>query len=136
MVQAAVGGWPGLEPCRMEIDRGGPTYSIDTVRQLGEEAPGADLFLVVGSDVVPGLTTWRDEPDLRRLVTLAVVGRPGAPSEPPPPGWKAVTVPVAPFDVSSTELRERLESGLPVGDLVPEAVIHCIEERGLYAGRR
>jgi nicotinate-nucleotide adenylyltransferase len=136
MVQAAVGGWPGLEPSRMEIDRGGPTYSIDTVRQLRAEAPGADLFLVVGSDVVPGLTTWRDEPDLRRLVTLAVVGRPGAPTEPPPPGWKAVTVPVAPFDVSSTELRERLESGLPVGDLVPGAVIHCIEERGLYAGRR
>jgi nicotinate-nucleotide adenylyltransferase len=136
MVQAAAQGWPGLEPSRMEIDRGGPTYSIDTVRQLREEAPGADLFLVVGSDVVPGLTTWRDEPDLRGLVTLAVVSRPGAPTEPPPPGWTAVTVPVAPFDVSSTELRERLESGLPVGDLVPEAVIHCIEERGLYAGRR
>ncbi len=136
MVVAAARGWPGLEPSRMEIDRGGPTYSIDTVRQLREEAPGADLFLVVGSDVVPGLTTWRDEPDLRRLVTLAVVGRPGAPAEPPPPGWKAVTVPVAPFDVSSTELRERLESGLTVEDLVPEAVIRCIQERGLYAGRR
>jgi nicotinate-nucleotide adenylyltransferase len=136
MVQAAAGGWPGLEPSRMEIDRGGPTYSIDTVRQLRKEAPGADLFLVVGSDVVPGLTTWRDEPDLRGLVTLAVVGRPGAATEPPPPGWTAVTVPVAPFDVSSTELRERLESGLPVGDLVPEAVIRCIQERGLYAGGR
>jgi nicotinate-nucleotide adenylyltransferase len=136
MVQAATAGWTGLEPSRIEIDRGGPTYSIDTIHQLQREAPGADLILVVGSDVVPGLTTWRDEPALRRLVTLAVVGRPGAPPEPPPPGWKAVTVPVAPFDVSSTGLRERLESGLPVDGLVPEAVIRCIGERGLYAGRR
>ena len=51
---------------------------------------------MVGSDVVAGLTTWKDEPALRDLVTLAVVGRPGAPPVPLPPGWRAVTVPVAP----------------------------------------
>jgi nicotinate-nucleotide adenylyltransferase len=136
MVEAAAAGWPGLEPCRMEIDRGGPTYSIDTVRQLARDLPGAGLVLVVGSDVVAGLTTWKNEAELRDLVTLAVVGRPGAPPVPPPPGWRAVTVPVGPIDVSSTELRERLESGLPVDGLVPDAVIRCIEERGLYATRR
>jgi nicotinate-nucleotide adenylyltransferase len=136
MVEAATAAWPGLEPSRMEIDRGGPTYSIDTVRQLLRDVPGAELFLVVGSDVVPGLTTWRDEPALRQLVTLAVVGRPGAPSEAPPPGWHTVQVPVAPLDVSSTELRERLESGLPVDGLIPDGVIRCIEQRGLYATRR
>jgi nicotinate-nucleotide adenylyltransferase len=136
MVEAAAGGWPGLDPCRMEIDRGGPTYTIDTVRQLQRELPAAELFLVVGSDVVAGLTTWHDEPALRHLVTLAVVGRPGAPPALLPPGWRAVTVPVAPFDVSSTELRERLEAGLPVDGLVPDAVIRCIEQRGLYATRR
>ena len=136
MVEAAASGWPGLDPCRMEIDRGGPTYTIDTVRQLQRDLPAAELVLVVGSDVVAGLTTWQDEPTLRHLVTLAVVGRPGAPPVLPPPGWRAVTVPVAPFDVSSTELRERLESGLPVDGLVPDAVIRCIEQRGLYATRR
>ncbi len=136
MVEAASRGWPGLEPCRMEIDRGGPTYTIDTVRQLGRDLPGSELVLVVGSDVVAGLTTWKDEPALRGLVTLAVVGRPGAPPVPLPPGWQAVNVPVGPFDVSSTNLRERLESGLPVDGLVPDAVIRCIEERGLYATRR
>ena len=136
MVEAAAAGWPGLDPCRMEIDRGGPTYSIDTVRQLHRDLPGAELILVVGSDVVAGLTTWRDEPALRDLVTLAVVGRPGAPAVPPPPGWRAVNVPVAPFEVSSTELRERLEAGVPVDGLVPDAVIRCIEQRGLYATRR
>ena len=58
-------GWPGLEPSRMEIDRGGPTYTIDTVRQLLDEEPGAEVTLVVGSDVVGGLTTWKDEAALR-----------------------------------------------------------------------
>jgi nicotinate-nucleotide adenylyltransferase len=136
MVAAAVTGWPGLEPSRIEIDRGGPSYTIDTVRELRQMAPGAELVLVVGSDVVAGLTTWRDEPALRNQVTLAVVGRPGAPPVAPPPGWQAVNVPVAPFDVSSTELRRRLERGGSVADLVPEAVIRCIERRGLYATGR
>jgi nicotinate-nucleotide adenylyltransferase len=136
MVEAAVEGWPGLVACRMEIDRGGPSYTIDTVRQLQAEHPTAELILVVGSDVVAGLTTWEDEPSLRRLVTLAVVGRPGVPAVSPPPGWHAVNVPVAPFDLSSTELRDRLESGRPVDGMVPEAAIRCIEQRGLYATRR
>jgi nicotinate-nucleotide adenylyltransferase len=136
MVEAAVSDRPGLEPSRMEIDRGGPTYSIDTVRELQQDHPGAELFLVVGSDVVGGLTTWHEEPALRELVTLAVVGRPGTPPVPIPSGWHAVAVPVAPFDVSSTELRERLEAGLPVDRWIPDGVIRCIRRRGLYATRR
>jgi nicotinate-nucleotide adenylyltransferase len=136
MVEAAVAGWPGLEASRMEIERGGPSYTIDTVRQLARDHPGAELVVVVGSDVVGGLTTWREEPALRREVTLAVVGRPGAPPERPPPGWRAVNVLVAPFDLSSTQMRERLESGQAVDGLVPESVIRCIEQRGLYATGR
>jgi nicotinate-nucleotide adenylyltransferase len=136
MVEAAVEGRPGLEPCRLEIDRGGPSYTIDTVRQLKESYPGAELIVVVGSDVVPGLTTWREEPALRDEVTLAVVGRPGVPPVEPPPGWRSVNVPVAPFDVSSTELRRRLEAGGEVQGLVPDAVVRCIGQRGLYATGR
>jgi nicotinate-nucleotide adenylyltransferase len=136
MVEAAAVGWPGLVPSRTELDRGGPSYTIDTVRQLLQGEPGAELILVVGADVVPGLTTWHDEPALRDLVTLAIVGRPGAPLTEPPPGWRAVTVPVAPLDVSSTELRRRLEQGLAVDGLVPEGVIRCIRQRGLYATGR
>ncbi len=136
MMVAAVEGRPGLEPCRMEIDRGGPSYTIDTVEELRRADPLAALTLVVGSDVVPELTSWKDEPALRRLVTLAVVGRPGAPRVRTPPGWHAVEVPVAPFDVSSTGLRERLEAGRSVEGLVPDAVIRCIAQRGLYATRR
>ncbi|MGO8870538.1 MAG: nicotinate-nucleotide adenylyltransferase [Acidimicrobiales bacterium] len=136
MVEAAAVGWPGLEPSRIEIDRGGPSYTIDTVRQLKHDEPGVELTLVVGSDVVSGLHTWRDEQILRDEVTLAVVGRPGAAPVAPPPGWRVVTVPLAPFDVSSTELRHRLETGQPVDGLLPEAVVRCIRQRDLYATGR
>lgn len=137
MAAAAVSERPGLEASRLEIDRGGPSYSIDTVRQLQRDCPGAELFLVVGSDVVPTLATWHDEPALRREVTLVVVGRPGGPPTHAGPGWRILEVPVAaPSDLSSTELRRRLEAGEEVGGLVPDAVIRCIAERGLYAEER
>jgi nicotinate-nucleotide adenylyltransferase len=136
MVEAAASTWSALEPCRLEIDRGGLTYSIDTVRQLRGLVPGAELFLVVGSDVVGGLDSWKDVAALQAEVTLAIVGRPGAPPATAPEGWRSVSVPVAPFDVSSTELRQLLEAREPVEGLVPEAVIRCIIQRGLYATGR
>ncbi len=137
MVEAAVDEWQGLESSRLEIDRGGPSYTIDTVRALRASDPIADITVVVGADVVAGLTTWREEPALRELVTLAVVARPGAAEPVVPEGWRAVTVPVAAtFDLSSTELRRRLEQGEPVAGLVPDSVIRCIRQRGLYATGR
>jgi nicotinate-nucleotide adenylyltransferase len=136
LVAAAVEDRPDLEASRLEIDRGGPTFTVDTVDQLLEANPGAELFLVVGSDVVPTLDSWHEEPELRGRVTLAVVGRPGAEPRPTPPGWRSVEVPVSPSDVSSTELRRRLEAGEPVVGLIPEPVIRCIRQRGLYATGR
>jgi nicotinate-nucleotide adenylyltransferase len=136
MVVAAVADRPGLEPSRLEIDRGGPSYTIDTVEELHGLYPGSELFLVVGADVVPDLRTWRHEAALRESVVLVVVDRPGATGEQPPPGWQAVSVPVPPFDVSSTELRALLETGRPVDGLVPEGVIRCIRGRNLYATSR
>jgi nicotinate-nucleotide adenylyltransferase len=136
MVEAAAAGWPGLEPSRLEIDRGGPSYTVDTVRQLREAEPGAEVTLVVGSDVVAGLPSWKEEAALRDQVTLAVVGRSGVAPVAPPPGWRAVHVAVGPFEGSSTDLRRRLEAGLPVDSWIPEPVIRCIAQRGLYATGR
>jgi nicotinate-nucleotide adenylyltransferase len=136
LVEAAVAGRPGLEASRLEIDRGGPSYTVDTVDQLHSLYPGSELFLVVGADVVPDLPTWRNEPALQESVVLVVVDRPGSTREKPPPEWNAVSVPVPPFDVSSTELRARLEAGKPVDGLVPEGVIRCIRGRNLYATSR
>lgn len=136
MVEAALSDRPGLEPSRLEIDRGGPSYTVDTVEELHRLYPGSELFLVVGADVVPDLGTWRHEAALQQSVVLVVVDRPGAAGVSPPPGWQAVSVPLPPFDVSSTELRARLEAGRPVDGLVPEGVIRCIRGRNLYATSR
>jgi len=136
MVVAAVEDYPDLLPDRREIDRGGPSFTIDTVEELRTEHPSADLVLVVGADVVADLPTWRETDRLAGQVTLAVVGRPGSPVVPVPTGWRSVAVPVAPIDVSSTELRRRLEAGQAVGDLLPDGVMRCIRRRGLYATER
>jgi nicotinate-nucleotide adenylyltransferase len=136
MVAAAVEGHRGLEASRLELDRGGPSYTIDTVRALKRDDPATEVVLVVGSDVVADLGTWHEEQALRREVTLAVVGRPGAPPVAAPPGWRAVEVPDSPSALSSTELRRRIEAGDEMDGLLPDGVIRCIEQRGLYATRR
>jgi nicotinate-nucleotide adenylyltransferase len=136
MAVAALADRPGLVPSRIELDRGGPSYTVDTVRQLLADEPGAEVVVVVGADVVGALDTWHEHGALQELVTLAVVDRPGVPIVDPPPGWRVVRVAAPPVDVSSTDLRARLEAGEPVGDSVPEAVIRCVSERGLYATGR
>ena len=138
MVEAAAGLVPGVEACRVEIDRGGPSYTVDTVEELGACARAAgevppSLYLVVGADLVPSLPTWTRVDDLRRQVTLVVVTRPQSARAADPPGWRVVHVQGDPVDVSSSEVRDRLDRGLPVEGLVPDAVIRCIRARGLYA---
>ena len=76
MVEAAVSGHPGLEPSRLEIERGGPSYTIDTVDELHRLDPTSELFLVVGADVVPDLPTWRNQAELAASVVLVVVDVP------------------------------------------------------------
>ncbi len=136
MVVAALADRPGLEASRVELDRGGPSYTVDTVRALLADEPDAEVVVVVGADVVAALDTWHEHEALRDLVTLAVVDRPGAPAVDPPPGWRSERVAVSPVDVSSTGLRSLLEVGAPVDGVVPEAVIRCLTERGLYATAR
>lgn len=139
MVEAMVPLVPGAQASRLEIDRGGPSYTADTVDALRQDAARhgrtLDLYLIVGADLVAGLGTWQRVDDLRRAVTLAVVARPGSVA-PHPPGWKTVDVEVDVVDVSSSEVRDRLERGLPVDGLVPPEVVRCIRSRGLYAVSR
>jgi nicotinate-nucleotide adenylyltransferase len=124
----------GLEASRIELDRGGPSYMADTAAELAAQHPGAELFLVVGSDIVPELPTWERVDDLARLVRLVVVARPGAVPTLPPPPWEAEAVTVPALDVSSRELRARAAAGRPLHVLVPPGALRRIEERGLYAG--
>jgi len=130
---------PGAEVSRLEIDRGGPSYSADTAEAVRDEVSArggrAELFLVVGADLVGELETWHRAAALKDLVTLAVVSRPSSPAPAVPPGWRVVWLDGPQVTVSSSEVRDRLAAGEPADSLVPERVIRCIRRRGLYAVR-
>jgi nicotinate-nucleotide adenylyltransferase len=141
LVDAALGDVDGLEASRLEIDRGGPSYTIDTIEELRRLEPTADLYLIVGADVIAGLASWERLDDVRRETTMVVVNRPG--STPVLPGrdgrltgWNAVAIEIPALEISSTDLRERAATGRPLDYLIPEGAVRMIKERGMYARDR
>jgi nicotinate-nucleotide adenylyltransferase len=88
MVQAAAQGVAGIEASRIEVDRGGPSYTADTLAALREQHADPELFLIMGSDVAGGLMTWERVDEVRDGCTVVVVDRPGAEGEQPPAGWR------------------------------------------------
>jgi nicotinate-nucleotide adenylyltransferase len=132
MVEAAVGDVEGLEPSDLEVRRGGPSFTADTLAELHAAEPDAELFLVLGSDAAAGLDTWERGDEVQRLATVVVVDRPGEEGRRPPIGWRYRRVECPRLEVSSTDLRARVLDGRPLDYLVPEAVISCIEARRLY----
>ena len=109
MVVAACEGHPGLEPCDIELRRGGVSYTIDTVRAIAAANPGAELFFIVGEDSVPGLPHWREWDELNRLCRFVSFPR---------------------TRESSTEIRRRLAAGEPIDDMVCPAVAELLRSRG------
>lgn len=132
LVEAAVEGVEGLEASRLELDAGGMSYTAETLASLRAEEPGRELFVILGNDAAAGLLTWERVDEVRELATIVVVDRPGSPPVPPLEGWRWVHLEVPLLEVSSTELRSRAEAGRPLDFLVPDDVIACMEERGLY----
>jgi nicotinate-nucleotide adenylyltransferase len=130
MLVAALDGAVGLEASRLELDRDGPTYTIDTVEQLA--APGRELVLVMGSDVAAALESWHRVGELRELVTLAIVDR-GDVALADPEGWRVVRVRVPRMQLSSTDLRRRVAAGEPIDFLVPMPAVRVLRSHGLYA---
>jgi nicotinate-nucleotide adenylyltransferase len=129
MVVAALDGVEGLEASRIELERDGPTYSIDTVETL--EAPGRELFLIVGSEVAAGMPTWHRVDELRARVTLSIVDRDTTPF-PAPDGWRTARVSVPRLELSSTDLRDRVAAGAPIDFLVPVPAVRILRAHGLY----
>ena len=117
MVAAAIGGVDGLEVSRLEIDRPGETYTIDTATQLA--APDRELVLIVGSDVAASLDSWVRADELRDLVTLGIVNRAGTTPGSAPAGWRCEPVSMPRLDIASSDLRRRIAAGEPVDFLVP-----------------
>ncbi|MCY4665097.1 MAG: nicotinate-nucleotide adenylyltransferase [Acidimicrobiaceae bacterium] len=132
MVRAAVRDLDGLEASALEIDRGGESYTADTLQELRVLHPGAELMLVVGSDAAQGLDTWKRPAELRDLATTVVVDRAGRSGGRPPAGWPAVVVEIPSLDISSCDIRSRFADGRPVEALVPAAVAGVVRARGLY----
>ena len=131
MVEAAVRDVPGLVAGDLEIRRGGPSYTADTLAALQAEHPGADLFTIVGDDAAAAITTWERHDEVAASSTLVVVDRPGAPVVLPSEfAWERVEVPR--LEVSSTDLRARVNDGRPLDYLVTEPVLQIIRERSLY----
>lgn len=136
VVEAAVAGTEGVEASSIEIDRGGPSYTADTLQQLVDEEPSRHLFLVVGADVGAELDTWRRPDVVARLATLVVVSRSGSPTVDPGAPWRVEHVEIPALEISSSDLRARAADGRPIEHLVPLPAIACIRQRGLYAGGR
>jgi nicotinate-nucleotide adenylyltransferase len=136
LVEAAVGEVAGLEASAIEIDRGGESYTADTLAELHRAGPDDELFLIVGWDAAGDLATWERHDEIRRLATLVVVNRPGVgrPRRLDDDGWRLADVTVPNLEISSTDLRARAAQGRPLDYLVPEAAVRCIQARGMYAG--
>ena len=147
MLRLAIAGEPRFSVSRIELERAGASFTLDTVREMQAEVqktqPDAQWFLVIGQDQYAGFHTWQGWQELLERVTLAVAQRsaPGGVGAHP---WAvdaqvqraahaAVTLPM--MDVSSTDIRERLARGLGIDDLVPLAVARYIEQHNLYRGQ-
>ncbi len=131
MVQAAVADVEGIEASSIELERGGDSFTIDTVDGLLAEDRSRELFVIVGEDAAAGMPSWERVDDLRKRARLVVVERPGTTLE-LPAGWEFDRVEVPRLEVSSTDLRARAVDGRPLDYLVPPGVISVMADRRLY----
>lgn len=127
MLEAATKSEPRFAVSRVELDRDGPSYTVDTLEALKGEG---ELFLILGSDALADLARWRSPDRIRALASLLVARRPGAPEPDAASGARAFDAPC--LDISSRELRARASRGLSLRYLVPDDVWRHIERKGLY----
>ncbi|MEO8497072.1 MAG: nicotinate-nucleotide adenylyltransferase [Planctomycetota bacterium] len=143
MVRLAIGGHEHLAVSTIEIDRGGVSYTVDTLAALAEQQPGSSLFFLMGADSLKDLPTWREPRRLCELAVPLVVRRAGLPE----PDFSLISHLVTParldeirahqvempiIELSSTEIRQRVASGLSIRYRTPRAVEKFIETQALY----
>ncbi|HZS61898.1 MAG TPA: nicotinate-nucleotide adenylyltransferase [Gemmatimonadaceae bacterium] len=127
MTRRLIGDDPRLAVSSIEIDRDGLSFTVDTLKAFADEAPQVERFFLLGADAWRSFPRWRAPDEIMRLATVVVLTR----GEEPPKNAPRV-VPVRRVDVSSTEIRARVRSGLSLRGFVPEAVREYIEGNGLY----
>ena len=140
MLRLALEGETHFRLSTLEIDRGGPTYTVDTIRELKQGLVRDELYFILGADSLSELPKWRQPEAIIRLCTLVAVPRPGyafpdlAAMEKAIPGIgrRVILLDAPNIDISATEIRDRLARGASIGDLVPGPVADYIREHGLY----
>ena len=132
MLRLALAGKADYELDAQELQRGGVSYTIDTVRDYARRFPGAELFYLIGADHVAKLPRWREAAELAQRVEFAVIPRPGEVVAAFPPPFRGRLLAGFPLSVSSSVIRGRARAGLPLEPLVPAAVAEVIRNNGLY----
>jgi len=126
---------PRFSVSRADIDRKGPTYTVDTLQDLRLARPGADMFFITGADALAQILSWHDAEKLFGLAHFIGVTRPGYTLDDHHlPDGSVTLVEVPAMAISSTACRERVALGEPVWYLVPDGVVQYIQKRDLYAG--
>ncbi|MGN6125183.1 MAG: nicotinate-nucleotide adenylyltransferase [Humibacter sp.] len=124
---------PRFTVSRVDIDRDGPTYTIDTLRDLQASRPDADLFFITGADAIAQILSWRDVDELWKLAHFVAVSRPGHLLEVTGlPNGDVSLLEVPALAISSTDCRDRVSRGFPVWYLVPDGVVQYISKHHLY----
>ncbi|ORB04433.1 nicotinic acid mononucleotide adenylyltransferase [Mycolicibacter minnesotensis] len=131
---------PRFSVSRADIDRGGPTYTKDTLRDLQEQNPGAELYFITGADALATILSWQDWPEMFEMARFVGVSRPGyelngdhladALESLPPHALTLVEVPA--LAISSTDCRRRAAESRPIWYLVPDGVVQYVSKRCLY----
>lgn len=132
IVDAGTRSIPGLLASRREIDRGGVTYTVDTLRCLRAEFPDAEIFLIGGADMAAGLATWHEPAEISRLADLVIVNRPGTATPSLDAMWRVHQVEMPEMNVSSSEIRNRIASGLPIDSLIPAGALELVMSSDHY----
>ncbi|WJL95696.1 nicotinate-nucleotide adenylyltransferase [Microbacterium sp. ET2] len=127
---------PQFTVSRVDINRSGPTYTIDTLRDLKHQRPDAELFFITGADAIAQILSWRDHDELWDLAHFVAVSRPGHVLDTeglPTEDVSQLQIPA--LAISSTDCRERVRRGHPVWYLVPDGVVQYIAKHHLYRSK-
>lgn len=135
MAEIATAANPRFKVSRVDIDRGGPTYTVDTLRDLRAAHPDSELFFITGADAITSIVGWKDVGNLWNLAKFVAVTRPGHQLDLPDAPEGAIQVLEIPaLAISSTDIRERVARGKPIWYLVPDGIVQFIAKHGLYGG--
>ena len=123
---------PKFVVSRVDIDRPGVTYTIDTLRDIRARYPDAELFFITGADAVAEIMRWKDAERMFDIAHFVAVTRPGYSSKVPLPAGKVDMLEIPALAISSTDVRQRARNGEPVWYLVPDGVVQYIAKHGIY----